>query len=166
MPTPLDFRLFFKSLENDVSALLANDPTAINGLLFRARRSSVETLVPAEVVDNAGSIEASEKIFTYEDPIPVKAKELPIEFPVDMETFDEHGNPYTDSPVAMILSVKGVPKGSVLLYDEYDDPDATTPIRHILYVERSAPMSKHSSSVSVYYMLPFMDYETEFINAD
>ena len=165
MPTPRNFKPFFKALETNVLAVLDKDPNAIDALLFRAQRSAVETLVTG-VTDNVGSIESDEKIFTYADPVPVKALELPIEFPVEMETADEHGNPYTDSPMAMILSAQGVPNGSVLLYDEYDDPDSTTPVRRIYYVERIAPMSKHSGSISVYYMLPFMDFNTEFVNAD
>jgi hypothetical protein len=158
-----DFRPTLSVVSGDIRIMLENEPTAIKGLLFRANRSAKETL-PNMPTDLVGSMEASEKIIEYLDPVECFGLEIPFEFDVSMETAGDHANDFSEEPRAMLLSVNPVPKGSVFVYDEFDattEVGAST-VRRIFYVQASRPVSKHPGAGVIYFMMPFMDYEGAF----
>ena len=157
-----DFRPTLGILAADIRKLLQNEPTAIQGLLFRADRSAKETVVTIE--DKVGSMEASEKIIEYDDPVTAFAVELPFDFDVGMETAGDHAADYAEEPRAMLIDVDPVPKGSVFVYDEYDATTTTgaSTVRHILYVASSKSISRHPGAGVIHFMLPFLDYDGTF----
>jgi len=162
MTTQRDFRPTFQVLADDLIAFLSTEPTAIKAVLFRADRASVEQLT--DEPDNVGSMEASEKTIDYSDPVPVYAYELPIDFQVSMDTAGEHWTGFEGQPVQMLIGASSVPKGSILLYDEYDSTDDST-VRRIFYVDGAVSATKHPGVAVVYSMLPFIDLEEEFKDA-
>jgi hypothetical protein len=155
-----DFRPTLSTVFLDTKKMLENEPTAIKGLLFRADRSSKESLpnVPDDLV---GSMEASDKIFDYLDPVECYGLEIPFEFDVLMETAGDHSNDFSEEPRAMLLSVNPVPKGSVFVYDEFDAVDDSV-VRRIFYVQASRTVSKHPGAGVIYFMMPFLDYDGSF----
>jgi len=77
--------------------MLENEPTAIKGLLFKANRAAKETLanMPTDLV---GSMEGSEKIIEYLDPVECFGLEIPFEFDlVAMETAGDHATIFQKS---------------------------------------------------------------------
>ena len=157
---PRDFRPTFTITAADLTNFLNNDPTAFDALLFRAIRSNKEQVTDVE--DLVGSMEASEKIIEYEDPVPVRATERPFEFPVLMDGTSEYIDGYTEEPVVMFIGGDNIPKASVLAYDEYDDANSNSISRRILYVEKIESITKHPGAANLYFMLPFLDYEEKF----
>jgi len=161
--TTRDFRPTLSLLAADIKVLLQGDPTAIKGLLFKANRASKETLanMPTDLV---GSMEASEKVIAYLDPVDCYGMEIPMDWEPAMETLGDHGNDWADEPKAMLLSVDPVPKGSVYVYDEYDATTSTGAgtVRRALYVQASKPVSKHPGAGVIHFMLPFPDYDATF----
>lgn len=158
-----DFRPTLGTQAADIRKLVQNDPTAIQGLLFRADRSAKEAL-PGIPTDLVGSMEASEKIIDYDDPVTAYAVELPVDFDVGMETAGDHASDYAEEPRAMLIDVDPVPKGSVFVYDEFDatTTTGTSTVRRIFYVASSKPISKHPGAGVIHFMLPFLDYEGTF----
>ncbi|MFH1984787.1 MAG: hypothetical protein ABIL58_23345 [Pseudomonadota bacterium] len=152
-----DFRPTLNLLAADIRKFLQSEPTAIQGLLFRAIRSAKEATV--DIADQVGTMEGSEKIIEFEDPVSAFAVEIPFDFDIDMETAGDHANDYTEEPRAMMIDQEPVPKGSVLVYDEYS---GAAVVRHFWYVAHSKPISKHHGAGVIYFMMPFMDHEGAF----
>ncbi len=161
--TARDFRSTLSIVSADIRTMLQNEPTAIKGLLFRADRAAKEAL-PNMPVDSVGSMEASDKIIEYLDPIDCYGMEVPFDFDVPMETAGDHASDFSEEPRAMLLSVDPVPKGSVFVYDEYDATTAagTSTVRRMFWVQASRPVSKHHGAGVIHFMLPFLDYDPTF----
>jgi hypothetical protein len=160
MTTPRDLRPLLRVVAGDLDIFLKSSPDAFDALLFRALRDQVEQVT--DVVDQVGSMEASEKIIEYADPDPVRAFELPFDFPVAVDDEGESASGYSDQPVTALIDAADIPKASVLVYDEYDDlTDKTT--RRVLYVERVESISKKPGAGSIYFMLPFFDFDERFM---
>jgi hypothetical protein len=158
-----DFRQTLAVVSADIKKMLENEPTAINGLLFRANRAAKETL-PDMPTDLVGSMEGSEKIIEYLDPVDCYGLEIPFDWDVPMETAGDHANDFSEEPRAMLLSVDPVPKGSVFVYDEYDATSAegASIVRRMFWVQASRPVSKHPGAGVMHFMMPFLDYDGTF----
>jgi hypothetical protein len=159
MTTPRDLRPLLGGVAGDLDVFLKNSPDAFDALLFRALRDEVETIT--DVVDEVGSMEASEKIINYADPVDARAYELPIEFPVLVDDSGDTASGFADQPVVLLISGGDIPKASVLVYDEYNDLSGDT-TRRMLYIERIESISKKPGAGNLYYMLPFFDHDARF----
>lgn len=158
-----DFRPTLSLVSGDIKKMLEGEPTAIKGLLFRANRAAKEAL-PNVPTDLVGSMEGSEQIIEYLDPLDCYGMEIPFDWDISMETAGDHANDFSEEPRAMLLSVDPVPKGSVFVYDEYDATSAegASIVRRMFLVQASRPVSKHPGAGVIHFMLPFMDYDGTF----
>ena len=156
---PRDFGPTFNVIAADIQTFLENEPEAIDAILFRAQRSNIEQIVD-QLTDLVGTMEASEREIEYDDADDTKAYELPIEFPIEIDEAGQHGSDYSEEPRAMLISGNNIPKGSVLVYDEYE---GTEVVRRIFYVASTQPISKHPGAGLIYFMLPFLDFDERFL---
>ena len=160
MTIPRDLRPLLRVVADDIDTFLKCSPDAFDALLFRALRDQVEQVT--DVVDQVGSMEANEKIIEYADPVEARVFELPFDFPVMVDDEGEAASGYSDQPIAALIDVGDIPKASVLVYDEHDNLSSST-TRRVLYVERVESISKKPGAGSIYFMLPFFDFDERFL---
>jgi hypothetical protein len=159
MTTPRDLRPLLGLVAGDLTTFLNSSPEAFDALLFRALRDQVEQVT--DVVDQVGSIEVDDKIIKYADPEDVRVFDLPFDFPVPFDDEGVTASGFAEQPVALLIGADDIPKSSVLVYDEYNDlTDDTT--RKMLYIEHIESISKKPGAGSIYFMLPFFDYDERF----
>ena len=108
-------------------------------------------------------MDADEVVFEYADPEEVRVYELPFDFPVNMDDAGTGSDGFSDQPKVILIGAQNISRASVVVYDEYNElSDDTT--RHFLYIERSESMSKKPGAGTIYFMLPFFDFDERFMS--
>lgn len=157
--TTRDYRETNLLVASDLSTMLAEDPDAVDVLIYKAILGTPETNT-ALINDVVGSLESDERAIEYADPISSKALFLPFDFQaiLAMDSGAMAGD--FETPVVMLIKGAEIPKASVVQYDEFA---GVSDIRTVtLYVMKAEAVGQSPAIAFKYYLIPFFDDEKAF----
>lgn len=152
-PSPRDFTSAVALFAHDLQTLIEESETAFECLIWKAVSGYREVLT--DEADVVGSAESGDAPVDYEDPVMSKAMEVPQDLRLGALD-DASGDSEEALPMTWLyLAEPGVPRHSVIRYDEVFD-EMTGDTRAIyLYVMGLEPIGRAGVGAFKYLCIPF-----------